>query len=448
MTQPTRRTALSLLGLSGALAILLTAGAPAQASGVRLHVNAGKPLMRADRLGKNYLKVGLQGDKAQPNRSDKPPLNLALVLDRSGSMQGTKMSEAKQAALLVIDRLSANDIISIVAYDSGVQVVVPATKAQDKAMLRRAVRGLQPQGSTALFAGVSTGLAEIRKFKDDRRVNRVILLSDGQANVGPKSPNELALLGSAAGKEGISVTTIGLGLGYNEDLMARLAKASDGNHAFAESADTLAQIFQFELSDVMSVVGQEVSVKVKLPKGVRAVQLFGREGEINGSEVFVAFNQLYAGQEKYFLVELEMTGGAPETTAMLAKVEVSYAEMSQGRTVRLAATESVRFSNSQTAISSAENASVMVAAVEALAVRANREAVALRDKGDVKRARKTLQDNAIYLQQNAARYGSQRLETYRQRNEEDSKNLEGAKWNKQRKSMRKTQHELEVQQSY
>lgn len=443
MSNSTRNV--SVLALVAAVG--LGAGGDARAEGpVGLHVAAGKPLMRADRLGKNYLKVGLTG--LRPEGFERTPVNLALVLDRSGSMAGPKMREAKAAARLVISRLSPQDIISIVAYDSGVQVVVPSTKAHDKAALLAAIERIGPRGSTALFSGVATGIAEVRKFLDSQHVNRVILLSDGQANVGPSSPNELARLGAAANKEGISVTTIGLGLGYNEDLMARLAKASDGNHAFVESPESLAKIFEFELGDVMSVVAQEVSVKVRLPEGVRPVQLLNRDGEIHGQEVFVGFNQLYGGQEKFFLLEVELTGGQADASRTLATVDVSYARMGDGQTARLSRSVGVGFSGSDAAVARAEDRTVMVAAVEALAVRMNREAVALRDKGQVKAAKQKLFDNASFLKKNAARYKSERLDSYSTSNTVDANNLDEQSWNRRRKTMRKTQYELETQQSY
>lgn len=431
--------------LAGATMALFAA--PAAAAPVRLAVDAGKPLMKAGgATAKNYLKVGLIGE-AEPG-TERVPVNLSLVLDRSGSMRGAKMREAKQAARLVIERLGPEDVISIVAYSSGAQVLVPATKARNKGQLLAAVQSIEPSGSTALFAGVSTGMAEVRKFVDLERVNRVILLSDGQANVGPSSPNELALLGASANKEGISVTTIGLGLGYNEDLMARLARASDGNHAFAESADALAKIFELELGDVMSVVAQEVSVKVRLPDGVRPVQLFNRDGEIHGQEVFVSFNQLYGGQEKYFLLEVDVSPGRAGEARELARVDVSYARMTDGKTMRLAAAQTVRFDADAAKVARSENRAVMVAAVEALAVRANREAVALRDQGKVQQAKKKLFDNAAFLKKNAARYESPRLDSYSTSNVADAENLDERQWNRRRKTMRKQQHMLETQQSY
>src|SRR6185436_902542 len=131
-------------------------------------------------------------------------------------------------------------------------------------------------------AGVVQGAAEVAKFKEPRRLNRVVLLSDGQANVGPARPDDFAALGSALLAEGISVSTIGLGLGYNEDLMLALARAGDGNHAFASDPNDLVRIFNKEFDDVLASCAQTVSIDVDLKPGVRIVRALSRDGTING----------------------------------------------------------------------------------------------------------------------------------------------------------------------
>lgn len=439
----TKKHLLLTLALTG---LLLDAGPARADSAASLSVSTGKPLLLSNRAQRTFLKVGLVG--RSPEASSRVPVNLALVLDRSSSMAGDKIAKAKEAALMVLDRLGKDDIVSVVTYDSQVEVLVPATRLRDKEQLAARIRAITPRGSTALFAGVSAGIEEVRKFLDNQRVNRVILLSDGQANVGPSSPNELGTLGAAAGKEGVSITTIGLGLGYNEDLMAQIARRSDGNHAFVESAEELAQIFKLELGDVLSVVAQEVSVRIALPAGFRPVQLLNRPGEITGQDVFIALNQLYAGQEKYALLEVEAPAGRAGEALTLADVHVSYSALPSGKTERLHEAAAVRFTDSAAEVARAEDREVMVAAVEALAVKANREAVALRDQGKVEAAKQKLQDNAAYLRSSAERYRAPRLNTYSTQNMQDAQNLEGEGWNKRRKSMRKTQYELDTQQSY
>ena len=109
--------------------------------------------------------------------------------------------------------------------------------------------------------------------------------SDGHANVGPSSPGELGDLGASMKKENISVSTLGLGLGYNEDLMVQLAGKSGGNHQFIENASELADIFRREFDDVLSVVAQTIDVTVEIPEGIRPVRVLGNSADINGQSV-------------------------------------------------------------------------------------------------------------------------------------------------------------------
>lgn len=427
-------------------ALALLVASSAEAAPLKLGAELGKPILLANQKNTNYLKLSVTGFERED--ASRTPVNLSLVIDRSSSMSGDKIAKAREAALLVLERLGTNDILSVVAYDNGVEVLVPATKVTDREMIAQRIRRIRPRGSTALFAGVSRGIEEVRKFLDDQRVNRVILLSDGQANVGPSSPNELGRLGAAAGKEGIAVTTIGLGLGYNEDLMEQLARRSDGNHAFAENGEALVKIFGYELGDVLSVVAQELSMTVKLAEGIRPVRVLNRDGEIHGQEVVLGLNQLYAKQEKFFLLEIEVSPQGANTNLSAADVSLSYANMATGKTERTKDTVQLSFTRSKNEVARAENRAVMVAAYESIAVAQNREAVALRDQGKVREAEKVLRDNAGWLQKKARKYKSKRLNTYSTKNLDDASNLDERSWNKQRKTMRKTQYELDSQQSF
>ncbi|MFP6766263.1 MAG: VWA domain-containing protein, partial [Planctomycetaceae bacterium] len=198
------------------------------ASQVGLSVEMSNPVLKALKKQTTFLKVGLTGFKMQ-SRAERAPVNISLVLDKSGSMKGSPMEEARSGAIEAIRRLGPNDIVSVITYDSTVHVLVPATKLTDKDTVCRQISQIRAGGGTALFAGVSKGAAEIRKFADRNYVNRVILLSDGKANIGPSSPSELGDLGASFKKENMTVSTMGLGPGYNEDLMLMLASRSGGN---------------------------------------------------------------------------------------------------------------------------------------------------------------------------------------------------------------------------
>ena len=173
---------------------------------------------------------------AGKEKSRRTPLNLAVVLDKSGSMTGAKLEKTKQAAMQLVDRLAPNDIFSLVIFSDTAQVLLPAQKVEDKDALKEKIQSIEANGSTALYAGVKMGADQIQEYFSSKRINRVILLSDGLANVGPSSPRQLRLLGSDLAERGISVTTIGVGDDYNEDLMAGLAEASDANYYYVQDA--------------------------------------------------------------------------------------------------------------------------------------------------------------------------------------------------------------------
>ena len=275
------------------------------ANQVKLNVAMAKPFLEAGQKQTAFFKIGLTGFDIQKD-ADRTPVNVAIVLDRSGSMSGQKLEHAKQAAIQAVDRLSNEDIVSVITYNHTVNVLIPATKISDKNKINQQIRSIQSGGNTALFAGISKGAAEVRKFLDKDRVNRVILLSDGKANSGPSSPKALGDLGASLIKEGISVTTLGLGDGYNEDLMNQLARRSDGNHTFIESPTQLVKIFNAEFGDILSVVAQEVAIEVECADGIRPIRVLNREAEISGNNIVTHLNQIYSLQEKYLLVEVEV----------------------------------------------------------------------------------------------------------------------------------------------
>jgi Ca-activated chloride channel family protein len=433
-------------GLAWTAALLCGLEREALAHRVRMDVDMASALVEADRKQIGHLKVGLTGFDLERER--RTPVNVAIVIDRSGSMAGDKIAKARAAAVMAVDRLDADDIVSVVAYNDTVSVLVPATKVSDKDAIRAGIERLDAHGSTALFAGVSKGADEVRKFMSGRRVNRVILISDGQANVGPSSTSALAELGESLAKERIAVTTIGLGLDYNEDLMTQLARKSDGNSGFANTSDDLVRLMKAEFGDVLAVVAQEFVVRIECADGIRPVRVLGREAEITGGTVRVQISQLNAGQEKYVLLEVELPATRSGKTREVASVTVTYANMATRETDTLRGSAGVRFTDSLADVERSVNREVMIAVVTQTAVERNKLAVELRDKGRIEEARVALTDNAAYLKENASRFGSKDLGAYSERNAFDARNLDDANWGRQRKDMRYMQRSAEHQQSY
>lgn len=413
---------------------------------VDLDVGVGTPVVLADQPNTAYVRVALTGFDL-PTVGDRTPVNVAIVLDKSGSMNGDKMRQAKQAASLAISHLNDSDIVSIISYDDTVHVAMPATRASDKATIRAAINNINANGSTALFAGVSKGAHEVRKFISKNRVNRVILLSDGLANVGPSTPSELGNLGHSLGKEGVIVTTIGLGLGYNEDLMTRLAGNSDGNHYFVENPTELANIFNKEFGDILSVVAQDVHIHIDVPEGVRPLRVIGRDAEILGQSVRTDMGQLYSNQEKFVLLEVAVPPGKAGQNRRIANVEVTYANMHTQQRDHLSGKTGVRYSHSKKVVKRNVNKPVMGAAVKQIANEKSKRAVTLRDAGKVKEARQALTENADYYRANSSFLAPQEAAELESEAREEAAQVEDESlWNKLRKGLRSKQYSTEKQQ--
>lgn len=366
---------------------------------LRVRVDVDRAVLPSDSVEKAVVKIALDCDRL-PRRELRPPVNLAIVIDRSGSMAGDKIAKAREAALEAVRRLGPDDIVALVVYDTGVDTLVPAQRVGNGRRLEQAICSIEPRGNTALYGGVTRGASEVRRHMEDRRfVNRVILLSDGLANVGPSSPEELGRLGSSLLKEGISVTTVGLGLGFNEDLMTRLAQRSDGNTYFVEHSSDLPRIFAGELGDVLNVVARRVVIEIDFPAGVRPLNFVGRDGVIRGQRAELSINQLYGGQEKFALVEVEVAPSGAGREIEIARARVSYEDALSQKTARLEAKRNVQFSASRAAvIGSADHKVQTDYAANVLAV-AKDEAVAYVDSNRRDKAAGVLRARAEELRE-------------------------------------------------
>lgn len=361
-----------------------------------LDVSPINGVLKSGEKQNTWIRVGLKGFKLEADKK-RPGVNLALVLDKSGSMQGDKIKRAREAAIDAINLLEPDDIVSIITYDSTVNVLVPATKLTDKEQVISKIRSIQPSGNTALFAGVSKGAAEVRKFLEKERVNRVILLSDGLANVGPSSPGELGSLGKSLVKENITVSTLGLGLGYNEDLMVQLASTSGGNHLFIEKASELADIFRKEFDDVVSVVAQEIDINVTIPEGIRPIRVLGNDADITGQKIVTRLAQIYSEQDRHVVIEVELPASEDKQKLDLATVSVTYANMKTHEADKLSASTKCKFSDDEEAVKKSVNGLVLGDVVALESSEKSKLATVYFDQGNFAACRQVLQGNVDNL---------------------------------------------------
>lgn len=413
---------------------------------VKCRVESDRSVLHAQEPQHVVLKVSLDAPKA-PEHITRPAVNLAIVLDRSGSMSGSKLEKAKEAAVEALRRLGRQDIFSVIIYDHNVETIVPAQTAGNVEWMEGKIRQIRSGGNTALFGGVSQGAAEIRKHMGDNYIHRIILLSDGIANVGPSTPEDLGRLGAALIKEQISMTTVGVGTDYNEDLMTRLSQNSDGNTYFVESSRDLPGIFTAELGDVLSVVAKKVKVTVTCPEGVRPLAIIGREGRIIGKTVEISMNQLYGGQEKYVLVEVEIPGGKSGETREIARARVSYENPFTQKEETALGGVSARFSEDTGKVRESTNIEVKREYELNLNAMEQERAIDLSDKGQLPAAVRTLRNSAQKLKNFAEEYDDTTAHEQAAQMEQQAESLESeGMTKKQRKVLRTESYQTKNQQ--
>ena len=245
----------------------------------------------------------IEGDA--PTNANRTPLNISIVLDRSGSMGGQKLEAAREAAALLLQRLAPEDAVSVVAYDDQVQTV-PAT-AHD-------VRAIQARGSTNLSGGWLKGRDHVARAVSPKSANRVLLLTDGLANVGITDPGQLVDMCAHANEHGIRTTTIGFGEDYDEHLLGRMAEAGGGHMHYIEHADQAAAIFGEELAGLLSLAAQNLTLTITPAAATQAVAVhhsYPRSDTADGLRL--ELGDLYAREPKLVLIEFLVTSLAPDT---------------------------------------------------------------------------------------------------------------------------------------
>lgn len=324
------------------------------------------------------------------------PLNLAVVLDRSGSMSGAKIEQARQAAMLLVDQLEAKDVFSLIVYSNEAQVLIPAQPVKDKAQLRRRIQSITSGGSTALYAGVEAGAGQLDEYLDRKRINRVILLSDGLANIGPKTPTEMSRLGSRLEQRGIHVTTVGLGDNYNEDVMVSLAESSAANYYYVQDTETLPDIFAEELGYLQSVVARNIKIIIQLPDGVEPVEIIGYPAvKFSQNKAELTLSEYYASQERNFLVRCRVPE-SDQKKMELARVQLTYRDEAAGGNRELNSAGYVQITQDKKKSDLSINGAVAKLNSWFTNVSTREKALALADEGKAQEAAQVLRLQAAY----------------------------------------------------
>lgn len=289
-------------------------GAPAA------RMTAGDTLLVDARLGHASLSKGARGetylfasvtaadDKAAAP-STAPPLNLAIVIDRSGSMKGDRIANAMNAAVAAVERMRDGDSVSVVSFDTSAQVVVPPTRLAggNRSSIESAIRSIRLGGDTCISCGLDEGMQQLALTPlGGDRVNRMILLSDGATNAGIRDMGGLRAMAGRMHGRGVTISTIGVDVDFDEKIMAAIANEANGRHYFVANASGLANVFSQEFDDLLASVAKEAEVAIELAPGVEVDEVFDRTFRREGNKIVVPFGTFSAKQEKTVLVKLRV----------------------------------------------------------------------------------------------------------------------------------------------
>jgi hypothetical protein len=252
--------------------------------------------------------------KGRPGSPTVAPLNVSLVLDRSGSMSGAPFTNMIQAAETFVGQLRDGDRVSVVAFSDGVWEAAPPTvvSGATRNAVIMGIRSLNDGGGTFFSGGMLAGLAEVYSGYQPWAINQVILFSDGQPNIGITSSAELSRIAERASESGVSVTTIGFGEAHDELLMQSIADASGGNYYYVDKPSDMAGIFQREAGAVLRTAARATDIEVRLPAGLVLDDIMGYDYVVTEpGHVFIRMGSIPHDEERYVIFKMRPAAGGP-----------------------------------------------------------------------------------------------------------------------------------------
>lgn len=342
-------------------------------------------------LGSNdvFMTVDLTG--AEVPGSERAPVNLALVIDRSGSMAGEKLADARRAARQLVEQLRPSDRLAIVHYGSDVRALksLEATPENKERMLRF-IQHIEDDGGTNIGDGLQTGRAQLAAHLGEFKVNRMILISDGQPTEGVVDGRSLMQLSRRIHQQGVTVSSIGVGSDFNEDVMQGIAEYGAGAYGYLQDSAQLATIFQKDLQQAGTTVARNVELSFELPDGVELTEVLGYRFTRAGRTIRVPMTDFSAGQQERVVVKLRVNGATAGQSIDVAKLDLAYTDLLQDKAVSSNAQLAARVSDRREEIASRQDKDVTVVAARAEAAKKLEAAADSLAHGDRERAKELM----------------------------------------------------------
>jgi Ca-activated chloride channel family protein len=288
----------------------------------------GHAWLRADSPGETFVLANVTAPSTATGSAS--PVNLAVVIDRSGSMKGKRIANAIDAANGMVRRLRDGDVVSVIAYDSTTETLIPSTTIDSSSRDRvtQVINGIVAKGETCISCGIDAAMAALRSRTD--MVQRILLLSDGEPTAGVKDISGFRRIAENARSMNCPISSIGVDVDYNERLLSALALDSNGRHYFAENSSEVQRAFESELSSLQKTVARETEIELSLGPGVEVEKVFDRTFRQEGSRLIVPLGAFSSGEQKTLLVKVRVPRGA-EGARPIADLRLAWSEASGGR---------------------------------------------------------------------------------------------------------------------
>ena len=308
-------------------------GLPKAGESVALDVRWGSDEVSAVEGSEAVLQVGFSTSHVNDRRQLRP-LNLALVIDKSGSMaEADKMSRVKTALLAMLPHLREEDTLSIVVFDCAAEVLMPARRLADRAAVARLIRSIEPGSCTNIHAGLMLGYKEALKNYSRDSTNRVVLLTDGIANEGVTDPAKIASDSLGYNDRGVDLSTIGVGLDLNQDLLRELAKSGRGLFHFVADAQDIEKVFVNELQSLISPVATSPTVEIEYGPGLELAQAYGYEPQQRERGLSIKLDNMNHGLTEVVMLRFRTVRGRGAGERLPVTVRLTYYDLEKKRQV-------------------------------------------------------------------------------------------------------------------
>jgi len=317
---------------------------------------------------------------SRSNWKGRPDLNLSLVLDRSGSMNGEKMVRAREAAMFCVEQMLPTDRLSVVTFDDRVEVLFPSEPVTNKQSMKDLISRVTSRGSTALHEAWVRGGLTVSERMLDQGINRVVLITDGLANVGITSTDEIVTQAMGLYQRGVSTSTIGIGADFNEDLLMPMAQSGGGNAWHVVEPDDMQRIFQVELEGLIAQFAHTVSLSLIPADGVRIVDVLN-DFDLTETGRYRLPN-LQAGSPLDIVVQLKVGSEDAGTQMRLLDLRLGFTPQEAKNAEVLKQAHTVEFATRAELERSDMNDEVIKAVRFLMNARARNEAMQRMDRGD------------------------------------------------------------------